>query len=84
MFQNLLTLGHFFVCRQKPIGLTDKQITDLDTAKEELFSHIFFNLDGCGQELPFLRLDLNPFCNFKISKMLHKDITLLFLFRKRS
>ena len=30
------------VCRQKPIGLTNKRSTDLDTAKIELFSHIYF------------------------------------------
>ena len=36
-------------------------VYDLDTTKEELFSHIFFNLHGCvGQELPFMRLDFNP------------------------
>ena len=84
IFQYLLTLCHFFVCRQKPIGLTSKQSADLDTAKEELFSHIFFNLDGCVfQELPLLRLDLKHLPLVKISKMLFKNITLLFLFRKR-
>ena len=46
-FQNLLILGNFFVCRQKPIGLTNKRSIDLDTAKIELFCHIFFNLVGC-------------------------------------
>ena len=39
--------GHFFVCRQKLIVLTNKRSIDLDTAKIELFSHIFYNLDGC-------------------------------------
>ena len=47
IFQNLLTLGHSFVCRQQPIRLTNKRSTDLDTAKIELFCHIFFNFDGC-------------------------------------
>ena len=43
IFQNLLTLGHFFVCRQKRIGFTNKRSTDLDTAKIELFSNLYFS-----------------------------------------
>ena len=80
LFQNLLTLGHFSAYGRKCTQSTNKWSTDLDTAKIELFSHIFFNLDDCvGQELPSLRLDFSPLLYVQISKMLFKDITLLFL-----
>ena len=42
-FPKSANLSHFFVCRQKPIGLTNKWSTDLHTAKTE-FSAIYFSI----------------------------------------